>query len=507
MTSGIPERINMQKTRKCGILLPLASLPSEEGIGTFGKNAYKFIDYLASAGVKIWQILPLLPLSYGNSPYSPCASEAFCHYYIDLQTLGEQGLLTAEEISSANFGSDPRRIDYGALFSEKTKILKKAYRRFDKNSDEWRAFVAGGKYADYAVFMTLKERFSYRDSAEWGEYKTFDNRLIAAFIGSNRDNYEFFLFTQYLCEKQWRALKAYANENGVEILGDIPIYLARDSVEVWKYGKELFSLDDDGTPSEVAGVPPDAFSEDGQLWGNPVYDWEKMKKNGYKWWKNRLNYCLSVYDIVRLDHFRGFDRYYCVKSGEKSAKNGEWKDGPKFGLFKDFAEAKIVAEDLGVIDDGVRTLMRETGYPGMKVMSFGLSGDPYSEHKPSNYPENCVGYTGTHDNEPLKVLFSDENPQKEIIEKDLKSECEKEGVKGSLKTVDAKISAAIRLLLASKAFIAVIPFHDLKRFGEEARINVPSVFSDKNWSFRYVPGDFDEQTKRRLKKWIKAYAR
>ena len=308
MTSGIPERINMQKTRKCGILLPLASLPSEEGIGTFGKNAYKFIDYLASAGVKIWQILPLLPLSYGNSPYSPCASEAFCHYYIDLQTLGEQGLLTAEEISSANFGSDPRRIDYGALFSEKTKILRKAYRRFDKNSNEWRAFVAGGKYADYAVFMTLKERFSYRDSAEWGEYKTFDNRLIAAFIGSNRDNYEFFLFTQYLCEKQWRALKAYANENGVEILGDIPIYLARDSVEVWKYGKELFSLDDDGTPSEVAGVPPDAFSEDGQLWGNPIYDWEKMKKNGYNWWKNRLNYCLSVYDIVRLDHFRGFDR-------------------------------------------------------------------------------------------------------------------------------------------------------------------------------------------------------
>ncbi len=487
--------------------MPLASLPSEEGIGTFGKHAYKFVDYIASAGVKIWQILPLLPLSYGNSPYSPCASRAFCHYYIDLNALQKDGLLTEDEIASVNFGDDLRKVDYGALFSKKANLLRKAYRRFDKSSGDWKRFLKLGEYDDYAIFITLKEKFYYADASQWGEYKTFDNRLIEGFIQSNREEFEFNLFTQYLCEKQWFALKAYANGKGVEIMGDIPIYLAKDSVEVWKYGKELFSLADDGSPKEVAGVPPDAFSEDGQLWGNPVYDWEKMKENDYEWWKERLKYCLSVYDIVRLDHFRGFDRYYSIKSGETTAKNGEWKDGPKFELFKNFLSANVVAEDLGVIDDGVRKLMRETGYPGMKVMSFGFNGDANSEHKPSNYRENCVGYTGTHDNSPLKTLFDENSPQKTVINDDLKLECERAAVKGSLKTVDGKIRAAIRVLLASRARVAIIPFHDLKRFGEEARINAPSVFSDNNWSFRYLPGDFDESTKKWLKTQIKRYGR
>ena len=482
-----------------GILMPVASLPSKEGIGTFGKGAYDFVDYIAGAGVKIWQILPLLPLSFGNSPYSPCASRAFCHYYIDLEFLKEDGLLTKEEISDCDFGNNPRRVDYGLLFENKTKLLKKAFARFKADSDDWKDFLKRGDYDDYALFMTFKEKFAYADKTGWGEYKTYDNRLIEAFLKDNRDNYEFFLFTQYMCEKQWFALKSYANEKNVKILGDIPIYLAYDSAEAWKYGSELFLLNEDGSPKVVAGVPPDAFSADGQLWGNPVYDWEKMKENGYEWWKNRIKYSLSVYDIIRLDHFRGFDRYFRINAGETTARNGEWADGPKFELFKDFKDAPIVAEDLGVIDDGVRQLMRETGYPGMKVESFGFNGDPYSEHKPSNYAENCVGYTGTHDNAPLKVLFSDDNPERDIILKDLKSECGKEGIKGSLKTVDGRISAAIRLLTASKAKIVIVPFHDIKRFGEEARINAPSVCSDLNWSFRYVPADFDNVTKRRIK--------
>ena len=493
----------MLKNRECGVLLPIASLPSAEGVGTFGKEAYKFIDYISSAGVKIWQILPLLPLSYGNSPYSPCASKAFCHYYIDLETLKNQGVLTEEEISSVDFGNDPRRVDYGRLFVGKTQILKKAFSRFDKENRDFKAFLNKGEYNDYALFMTLKEKFSYRDKSEWGEYKTYDNRLIDGFLKANREEYEFWLFTQFLCETQWYKLKNHAAEKGVKILGDIPIYMAGDSVEAWKYGSELFLLNGDGSPKIVAGVPPDAFSEDGQLWGNPVYDWEKMKLNDYAWWRDRIKYCLSVYDIVRLDHFRGFDRYYCIKNGETTAKNGEWVDGPKTGLFKYFLNAPVVAEDLGVIDDGVRKLMKETGYPGMKVMSFGFNGDPHSEHKPENYPENCVGYSGTHDNEPLKVLFSDQNPQKDLVTSDLRYECKKTGVKQNLKTENGKIDTAINRLMSSKAKIVIIPFHDLKRFGEEARINAPSVFSDKNWSFRYLKSDFDNATKNRLKARIK----
>lgn len=489
--------------RICGVLMPVASLPSEEGIGTFGKKAYDFVDYIASAGVKIWQILPLLPLSFGNSPYSPCAARAFCDYYIDLEFLKKDGLLTGEEISGCDFGGSPRRVDYGLLFENKAKLLKKAFARFDKNSIEWAEFLKRGDYDDYALFMTLKEKFSYADKTMWGEYKNYDNRLIEGFLKDNCEEYEFFLFTQFLCEKQWFSLKSYANSKGVKILGDIPIYLASDSVEAWKYGSELFLLNEDGSPKVVAGVPPDAFSADGQLWGNPVYDWQKMKKNGYEWWKNRIKYSLSVYDIIRLDHFRGFDRYFRINAGEKTARNGEWADGPKFDLFKDFKNAPIVAEDLGVIDDGVRDLMRETGYPGMKVESFGFNGDPYSEHKPSNYAENCVGYTGTHDNEPLKVLLSDDNPMKSVVLGDLKSECKKAGVKGAFNTADGRISAAIRLLTASKAKIVIVPFHDIKRFGEEARINAPSVCSDMNWSFRYVSADFDNATKRRIKNYAR----
>lgn len=497
----------MLKNRECGVLLPIASLPSNEGIGTFGKQAYKFIDYISSADVKIWQILPLLPLSYGNSPYSPCASKAFCHYYIDLETLENQGLLTFDEISSMPVGNNPRWVDYGLIFNEKAKILKKAFKRFDRKSEEWKDFLKRGDYDDYALFMTLKEKFSYRDKSDWGEYKTYDNRLIARFLDDNREEYEFWLFTQFLCETQWLKLKNYAAGKDVKILGDIPIYMANDSVEVWKYGSELFLLNEDGSPKAVAGVPPDDFSEDGQLWGNPVYDWEKMKLDDYAWWRDRINYCLSVYDIVRLDHFRGFDRYYRIESGETTAKNGEWVDGPKMGLFGCFPDAPVIAEDLGVIDDGVRKLMKDTGYPGMKVMSFGFNGDPHSEHKPENYPENCVGYSGTHDNEPLKVLFSDENPQKDFIAADLRYECKKTGVKENLKTENGKVDTAINLLMSSKAKIVIIPFHDLKRFGEEARINAPSVFSDKNWSFRYLPSDFDSATKNRLKARIKRYGR
>lgn len=508
MSTYALKRIIMLNTKKCGVLLPIASLPSNEGIGTFGAKAYDFIDYLHVCGVKIWQILPLLPLSYGNSPYSSNCSRAFCHYYIDLDILAQQGLLTTEEIKNADLYLSNRRVDYGLTFTEKTNLLKKAYSRFDKSSPSWREFVSKGTYDDYALFMTLKESNSFKQWTEWEQYKHYDNRLIADFINANRYNFEFWLFTQYECEIQWFKLKKYANERGLSILGDLPIYLAYDSVEVWKYGQELFSLNDDKFPKLVAGVPPDAFSEDGQLWGNPVYDWKKMSRDGYKWWKDRIAYSLSVYDVVRLDHFRGFDRFFAIEANETTAKNGKWLDGPKYELFKDFDKNKIIAEDLGIIDDGVRTLLSQTGYDGMKVMSFGFNGDPYSEHKPSNFPENCVAFTGTHDNAPLKTLFSTADDNQKLTQtQDLESECKKAKIRHSVKSVNGKINAAIDLLFASKANTVIIPFHDLKGFGEEARINAPSIFSDDNWSFRYVESDFDAKTQAKLKKLIIKYGR
>ena len=355
--------------------------------------------------------------------------------------------------------------------------------------------------------MTLKEKFSYKPWNEWGEYKTYDKRLIDGFIADNRDKIDFWLFTQYAFLKQWNTLREYANRKGVEIIGDMPIYLAYDSVEAWKYGKELFQFDDDGDPKFVAGVPPDAFSADGQLWGNPVYDWEKMKSDGYKWWKDRIKSAFLVYNVVRIDHFRGFDRYFRIKYGETTAKNGEWADACKAEMFKDF-KSGIIAEDLGVYDDGVRKLMKDTGYPGMKVESFCFDGNPYGEHKPSNYKENCVAYTGTHDNMPLAEIFSaaDERQEKVILS-DLKSECRKLGVKPVLKTTTERVYTAIRLLSASKAEIAIVPMHDIKAFKGEARINEPSKFSDDNWSFRFKTSDFDENTKRRIKSYAIKYGR
>ena len=492
--------------RKLGILLPLASLPSDEGIGTTGKHAYKFIDYLASADVKFWQVLPLLPLSYGNSPYQPCSSEAFCHYYIDLELLKQDGLLSGGDYSLSDLISG-ERIDYGKQFFNKTAILRKAFSRFDKTKPDWQDFKRSGKCFDYAVFMTLKEKFSYKPWNEWGEYKTYDKRLIDGFIADNRDKIDFWLFTQYAFLKQWNTLREYANRKGVEIIGDMPIYLAYDSVEAWKYGKELFQFKGDGDPKFVAGVPPDAFSADGQLWGNPVYDWEKMKSHGYKWWKDRIKSAFLVYDVVRIDHFRGFDRYFRIKYGETTAKNGEWADACKSEMFKDF-KSGIIAEDLGVYDDGVRKLMKDTGYPGMKVEAFCFDGNPYGEHKPSNYKENCVAYTGTHDNMPLAEMFSaaDERQEKVILS-DLKSECRKLGVKPVLKTTTERVYTAIRLLSASKAEIAIVPMHDIKAFKGEARINEPSKFSDDNWSFRFKTSDFDENTKRRIKSYAIKYGR
>lgn len=494
--------------RKAGVLMPVSALPGCGGIGSLGKNAYKFVDWLTAAGAKTWQILPLLPLSYGDSPYQACVSNGLNYYFIDPETLKSKGLLKKSDYCEADFCIDKRRVNYGLMFKNRTKMLKKAFSRFDRTNKEWLDFLSAGEYDDFALFMTLKEKFNFTEWTAWGEFSVYNEKKVKKFIAENREKMEFWQFTQYEFLNEWKALKSYANSCGIEIMGDMPIYVAFDSVEVWKYGKKLFMLDDDNRPKLVAGVPPDAFSATGQLWGNPVYDWEKMRKNGFSWWRKRIKDALKLYDIVRIDHFRGLDRFFAIPYGAADAKNGVWLDGPKKDLFKGMKNKKIVAEDLGIIDDGVLKLMADTGYPGMRVLQFGFNMDEQNPHKPSNYIKNTVAYTGTHDNEPIAAFIkkiNTENP--ELFGNVLNFECKKANVKIKAKTVKDLGYTAIELLFSSVADTAIIPFADVILAGEEARINEPSVFSEKNWSYRFLNSEISEKTAEKLRTLIKKTGR
>ena len=490
----------MEKQRKAGILMPISSLPSPYGIGTLGRDARAFVRFLRSAGMKVWQTLPLLPTNYGDSPYQACDSKALNPYFIDFDELQKQGLLQKNEYALLDWGDNPRRVDYGKLFLYKAEVLRLAFSRFQKENRLWKSFLKKGAYADFGVFMALKCKFEHKPWTEWGEYKCYEKEKIAKFVKENRDEVEFWQFTQYIFIKQWNALKRYAHKHGVTVMGDMPIYVAFDSVEMWKYGKKLFCLNEKGEPSAVAGVPPDAFSDEGQLWGNPIYDWEKMKKDGYAWWKKRIDDSLKLFDIVRIDHFRGFDRFYAIPSDSPTAKIGEWRDGPSAELFVGREDCNIVAEDLGVIDDGVRQMMRKTGYPGMKICEFAFDGNPDNEHKPSNYTTNFVAYTGTHDNEPLRSYIDNLTGKYEkAFKRDLKKECRLAGVAYRGKTSRLKCRTVIRLLYASKAFLIIVPMQDILCLGAETRMNFPSTVSPDNWSYRFVADDFTAKTSEWLK--------
>ena len=489
--------------KKAGILMPISSLPSSQGIGTLGKGAYAFVDWLKSAGMRIWQVLPLLPTGYGDSPYQSCASDALNHYFIDFELLKKDGLLQESEYADIEWSEDERRVDYGKQFACKIHVLKQAFARFDRKDKDWIAFLKKGKYADYALFMTLKTQFSYTPWTDWAEpYKSCEGKGLEGYIAEHKEEIDFWQFTQYIFLKQWKALCDYAHQKGIEIMGDMPIYVASDSVETWKYRRDLFVLDGEGKLALKAGVPPDAFSEDGQLWGNPIYDWGKMKADGYAWWKERIDYAFELFDIVRIDHFRAFDRYYVIPAEAETAKEGEWVDGPKGELFKTWGKRAIVAEDLGIIDDGVRALLKETGYPGMKVFVFAFDGDPNNDYLPSNIIDsNCVMYTGTHDNDTLRSFIEgmDAGKRKEF-EQELENQCLQADVPYITETIEDECKTVIELLIANKANTVIVPMHDILCFGEEARLNAPSTVSGKNWTFRFTEGDFGK----RKATWLKA---
>ena len=504
------------KNRYAGILLPITALPTAYGVGSLGKEAKNFVDFLARAKQKVWQVLPLVPTGYGDSPYASSCAIAGSPYLIDIDNLIEQGLLTqkeAEEYSCASFGDGIGRVNYEALFYRRIPLLKIAFSRFDRNAPAFKAFLEKGEYADFAAFMAIKEVHGWRALSTWEEkYRTRDQKALDEFLLANADEVLFWQFTQYEFFRQWEELKAYANARGVQIMGDMPLYVSEDSAEVWAH-PELFLLNGDGAPTEVAGVPPDYFSEDGQLWGNPLYNWEKMKEDGYAWWTARLQKALSLYDLVRIDHFRGFDRFYAIPAGSVNAKVGRWCDGPKESLFEGKKDWKIIAEDLGILDEGVYRLMRNVGYPRMKVLEFAFDGNPEQEFKPSNYvDDNCVVYTGTHDNATFIEFLQDlDEEAREVFYRDLVSECKKANNRFSyrahqindVETMQRAREATIRLSYGSCAKYVILPLQDLLGTGAQSRMNTPGTLSDRNWSWRFEAKDLQNALAKKLARLVK----
>lgn len=489
----------MIKERKAGILMHITSLPGNYGVGTLGKEAFNFVDYIAAAGLKLWQILPLTPTSYGDSPYQSVSANALNYYMIDLDELVKDNLITKGYLESLNFGDD-EKVNYELLFQNKLKSLRFAFQSFDKQTPGFLRFVKGKRYHDFALFMTIKSMFNYNEWTSWPQkYTNYSLELEEEILQENSDEYLFWLFTQYIFLKQWRRLHRYANKKGIQIIGDMPLYVAYDSVEVWKY-PEMFDVDENKRPRTVAGCPPDAFSEDGQLWGNPIYNWSYMRKKRYSWWHHRIKDTLKLVDILRIDHFRGFEKYYAIPAGSTNARKGKWLHGPNIDLFKNLKSLNIIAEDLGLITGKVRKMLRATTYPGMRVLEFAFDGKPKNEHKPSNYKRNTVCYTGTHDNLPFyQYLLDLTEEETKVFIADLVAEMEKLGLEPRYNTPGEALASVLKLAFYSKSYYVVIPMQDFLAEGKDKRMNEPSTVSTQNWSYRIKKESLSEGLKDYIK--------
>lgn len=467
-------------SHKSGLLMAVSALPSEYGIGSFGKACFDWIDFLDKTGTKCWQILPLNPTAYRDSPYQSPASFAGNPYFVDLEELYKEGLLTSDELDGEKCKSE--RIDYGRLFLTRIAVLKKAFSRFVKTVEYVRFCHKNKQWLDdYALFFSIKESYDYAPWSSWAdEYRIYKNAIErkSDFEGQT----EFWRFVQFKFFTQWKKVRDYARSKGIKIIGDIPIYVAYDSVDVWSNTDE-YLLDENLNPTFVAGCPPDGFSPDGQLWGNPIYDYAKMEKNGFKWWCSRIKICASLFDIVRIDHFRGFAGYYSVPNGEKTARNGHWEKGPGGKLFdainQSVPNAKIIAEDLGFLTDDVRELIAYCGYPGMKILQFAFF-DEDSEYLPRLYVnKDYVVYTGSHDADCTRTWT--ENLVGDTLKR-FKREC------SHIKWLNPTYKM-IKLAFDSIAELAVIPLQDWLLLGnEEGRMNTPSV-AQGNWVWR-APSDY-----------------
>ena len=471
--------------RNSGVLLHITSLPSPYGVGTLGREAYEFIDFLKAAKQSCWQILPLNPTGFGNSPYQSFSAFAGNPYMIDFDLLCGDGLLTQDEFSEIDWGGDPHSVDYGKLYINRPAVLRAACSRFEKD-DEYAEFCAENAFwlDDYALFMALKHSFGGKPWYQWPlGLKTRNEQAVDGAKSLLADETEYHKTVQFLFFRQWKRLKGYAAENGIKIIGDLPIYVAHDSADVWGSPGQ-FELDDDFNPTRVAGVPPDGFSSEGQLWGNPVFDWEYMRKDGYRWWIRRLEHSLTLFDRLRIDHFRGFSSYYAVPYGMTNAVNGLWHKAPGAELFKTaraaLGELDIIAEDLGYIDEGVISLLEETGFPGMKVLQFAFDSRENSDYLPHNYGKNCVVYIGTHDNDTIEGWFENADAADvEFAEKYLR-----------LNEAEGRCAGVIKSALASVGETAIITMQDLLSLGSWARMNTPSTV-ENNWQWRALKEDIN----------------
>ena len=488
--------------RESGILMHITSLPSPYGIGTMGAEAFKFVDFLKSAGQSLWQILPLTPTGYGDSPYQSCSTFAGNHYLIDLDLLIGQGLLQEEEVKTITWSYRDDKVDFGTQYNNRLAVLRKAYSRFaDQEALDGFCRQQAVWLPDFALFMALKDRNGGKPWYQWEDaLKYRDSEAIWNARQELKNEIRFYCFVQYLFFTQWTALRSYAHNNGVRIIGDVPIYVPYDSVDVWS-NPELFQLDAAMNPTDVAGCPPDAFSDDGQLWGNPLYRWDVIGKDGFGWWIRRLAAAGELYDIVRLDHFRGFEAYWAVPYGHATARNGRWIKGP--GM--DFVNAvknhlphvSLIAEDLGFLTQEVLDLRDESGYPGMKVLEFAFDSREPSEYLPHTYTTNSVCYVGTHDNMTMRQWF--DTAEKEAVQYASEYMClnEQEGL----------VWGTIRTAMASVSDQCVVQMQDYLDLGGEARMNFPGTCDGTNWTWRAKSGVFTDALAAKIRKLTVLYGR
>ncbi len=491
--------------RGAGILLPVSSLPSKYGIGCFDKSAYHFIDWLKKAGQSYWQILPLGITGYGNSPYQSFSSFAGNPYYIDIDQFVADGLLSKQDCEDICSDKDTDNVNYEKLYYSRYKLLRTAFANFSGKDSEICRFVANNPWIDdYSLFMAVKQTFNGAPVWQWDD----DIRLripatVERYKKELQGEIEFHKFIQYHFYKQWYELKRYANKNDVRIIGDIPIYAAADSVDVWVH-PELFQLDKDNRPIAVAGCPPDGFSADGQLWGNPVYNWDTHKSDDYRWWVSRLEHCFRIYDILRIDHFRGFDEYFSIPFGG-SPNTGHWEKGPGAELFQiaksSLGTIDVIAEDLGFMTDSVKRLVEVCGFPNMKVLEFAFDSRDTgnsSEHLPHNYNNNCVAYTGTHDNQTIVSWFS------------TITDIERQQVRDYICddfTPDCKINIPlISVIMRSCANLCVIPMQDWLGLTDKSRMNTPSTVG-RNWQWRVKKEELSDDLADKINKLTKMYDR
>lgn len=490
--------------RSSGVLMHITSLPGEFGIGTFGKSAYDFVDFLEETKQTYWQILPLTTTSYGDSPYQSFSAVAGNLNLIDFSLLKEDGLLEESDYSNVNFGENPEKVDYALLFEARRPILEKAVANTTKNSEvlaKIEKFEAENSswLADYAEYMAIKESFGYQSFIHWDEdIKNGEEAARQKYRTELQDSIRYYTVTQYFFFKQWLALKEYANKKGIKIIGDMPIYVSADSVEMWTM-PELFKVDENNEPLYVAGCPADDFSPTGQLWGNPIYDWTKHKEQGFSWWIYRVQESFKIYDVLRIDHFKGFSDFWQIDRDAENAVNGTWEAGPGIELFQKIKEQlgdlPIIAENLGFIDEKAEKLLDDSGYPGMKILQFAFPGEDNLD-RPHHYTKNSVAYTGTHDNDVVNGWY------------EKLSESEKELVSEYLnrRNEETITEAMIRGIYSSVSDYAIVTMQDLLDKDATSRMNVPSTVGG-NWEWRMLAEDLTEERKEFLENITVRYSR